>query len=106
MLGVDEQQLQSVVFEYIPDWHPVNARRLHRHGCDLCFAQPLCQCVQLSCHASEEALFGNAVTVRIFRKQAGSDYLLVHVQTAAVAMGSHGVSPLPLAKTPALKDSP
>jgi hypothetical protein len=30
----------------------------------------------------------------------------MYVQTAAVTMHSHGASPLPLAKTPALKDSP
>jgi hypothetical protein len=45
MLGVDEQQLQSVWFQYIPDRHPVNARRLHRHCRDLRRAEPLRQLV-------------------------------------------------------------
>jgi len=36
----------------------------------------------------------------------GRNYLLMYIQTTAVTMHSHGSSPLPLAKTPALKDSP
>jgi hypothetical protein len=88
------------------NWHPVNPGRLHRHRRDLRRAQPLRQLVQVSGHAAKQTLLIDAVTFRIFLNQTGSDYLLMYIQTAAVPMHPHGASPLPLAKTPALKDSP
>jgi hypothetical protein len=64
------------------------------------------QLVQVSGHAAKQTLLIDAVAACIFLNQTGRDYLLMYIQTTAVTMHPHGASPLPLAKTPALKDSP
>src|SRR5215831_9313010 len=82
------------------------AGRLHCHCRDLRRAQPSRQLKQVSGHASKLTLLIDTVSFCIFLNQTGRDYLLMYAQTAAVTMHSHGASPIPLAKTPARKDSP
>jgi len=68
---------------------PNRHARLHRHRRDLRGAQPLRQFAQVSRHASEHTLLGDAVSLPIFPNPTGGDYLLVYVQTAAVTMDPH-----------------
>jgi hypothetical protein len=50
----------------------------------------------------KDAFLPRVGSVGIVDDHARSDGLFVYIQTATVAMQSHGASPLPLAKTPAL----
>jgi hypothetical protein len=83
-----------------------NAGCFHCNSGDLCFGQPLRQLSQLLRHGAEDAFLPRAGSVGTVDDQARGDGLFVDIQTATVAMHSHGASPLPLAKTPALEESP
>jgi hypothetical protein len=57
-------------------------------------------------HGPKDAFLPAAGSVFILADQTRGDGLFVYVQAATIAMHSHGDPPLPLAKTPALEESP